>query len=274
MSSLNANKILANTSATAREKITGIEVFAEIDSTNSYLMQHPAAAPGKAKVAITDNQIAGRGRHGKTWESPAGSGLCLSVGYTFCDTPENLPAMTLAAGLAVVEALQELGVEGVELKWPNDLFANDGKLGGILSEVHHTTRSSAAVVVGVGINVALPANQNIGNDSEWDRPVVDLAALMDEAPAMDLLAGKMITHLVYAFANYDAAGFSSVASHYREHDWLSGREVTIETASGRMSGTGAGIADDGALLIDTETHGMQRVTSGTIVSAGKRQAAL
>ncbi|MGB5255872.1 MAG: hypothetical protein WBN44_01345, partial [Woeseiaceae bacterium] len=100
----------------AEALVESLEVFSEIESTNSYLMQQPAPSAGRVGVAATDNQTAGRGRYGRRWRSPPGSGLCLSLAYTFSSRPENLPAMTLAVGLGVVNALQEHGVAGVQLK--------------------------------------------------------------------------------------------------------------------------------------------------------------
>ena len=79
-----------------RQSATHIEVFTEIDSTNSYLMQATAPEPGSCYVAATRNQTAGRGRHGKTWQSPPDSGLCLSISNTFQSIPKDLPALTLA----------------------------------------------------------------------------------------------------------------------------------------------------------------------------------
>ena len=134
MTNLDADAILGGLGEFASHRIEEFETFAEIESTNSYLLQQPAPSPGRVRVALTDNQTAGRGRHGRTWQSPPGSGLCLSMGYTFARQPSNLPALTLAIGLGVTEALSEVGVHGVLLKWPNDLMADDGKLGGILTE--------------------------------------------------------------------------------------------------------------------------------------------
>ena len=115
-------------------RIAAFETFEEIASTNSYLMELEAPSPGQVRVALTDNQVAGRGRHGRVWQSPPGSGLALSVGYTFARQPANLAAITLAIGVGAIEALAVVGAAGVQLKWPNDLIANGGKLGGILTE--------------------------------------------------------------------------------------------------------------------------------------------
>ena len=247
-----------------------MEVFAEIDSTNSYLMQMPAPEPGRFSVAATNNQTAGRGRLGKIWQSPPGSGLCLSAAYTFAEQPENLPALTLALGLGVIDALGELGATGVELKWPNDLVALDGKLGGILTEVQQQSAGTATVVTGIGLNVNLQGSSEIDLVNGWAQQVVDLESICDVQPDHEEIAAQFISHLLQAFVDFETSGFAAMADRWSRYDWLLGRDITIDTADKQFSGVGAGIANDGALLVDTQDSGMQRVTSGSIVKAGPR----
>jgi len=257
--------------ANGSERLADIESFAEIDSTNSYLMRKPGPAPGTINIAVTSNQTAGRGRHGKTWLSPPGSGLCMSVAYTFASRPENLPALTLALGLAAIDALQELGARSLELKWPNDLVAMDGKLGGILTEVQNQSGTEVTVVAGLGINIDLPAKLDFGLETDWARRTVDLKRVGVALASHEELAGKMTTHLLQAFAEYEKSGFAAVAERWSQYDWLLGREITIDTGQTQFSGIGAGVADDGALLIDTPESGVRRISSGTIVIAGSRK---
>ena len=155
MNNLDANVIRSDLGAAAAARLGRLEIFAEIESTNSYLMQQPAPAHGKMHVAATDNQTAGRGRHGRTWQSPPGSGLCLSMAHTFASPPPNLPVLTLAIGLGAIETLKELKATAVQLKWPNDLIAMDCKLGGILTESQAQPGGAMTVVTGIGLNIDL-----------------------------------------------------------------------------------------------------------------------
>ena len=264
---LDAEAIRQFSNQSARDNLASIEVFAEIESTNSYLMQVPGPAPGKISIAATSNQTAGRGRHGKTWLSPPGSGLCLSAAYTFAASPDNLPALTLALGLGAIDALEELGAKNVELKWPNDLVALDGKLGGILTEVQQQSGGTVTVVTGIGVNIDLQNALDLGAETEWARRVVDLKSVCELEPEHDEVAGKLASHLLQAFTRYEEAGFAAVADRWAKYDWLLGRAITVDEANRQFSGTGAGVAHDGALLIDTPDAGIRRVTSGTIVAA-------
>lgn len=249
---------------TTSKRLAEFEVFPEIASTNSYLMRRAGPDPGLIGAVLTDNQTNGRGRHGRTWQSPPGSGLCLSLAYTFASQPANLPALTLAIGLGVIEALESLGAAGVKLKWPNDLVANDGKLGGILTETQPQKSGAITVVTGVGINVVLGEGVDIA--SEWSSQVADLSAIVDVLPSGDQMAARIIDALCATFINFEAHGFSQYAQGWSRHDWLHGRDVTIDTAREEVSGTGAGIAEDGALLIDTGSGSIRRITSGSVMT--------
>jgi len=137
MNSLDADAIRRFADDSVRRRRAKLDVFAEIESTNSYLMQTVGPEPGKMIIAATSNQTTGRGRHGKTWESPPGSGLCLSVAYTFAAQPDDLPALTLVLGLGAVAALEELGATGIAVQWTNDSVAKEAQLGGDLPEGEH-----------------------------------------------------------------------------------------------------------------------------------------
>ena len=274
MTSLSADAIRQFTSESTLAKLAELEVFAEIESTNSYLMQKPGPLPGDISVAATSNQTAGRGRYGKSWHSPPGSGLCLSTAYTYVSQPKNLPALTLALGLSAISALEELAVANVQLKWPNDLVAQDGKLGGILTEVQQQPTGAVTVVTGIGLNVELTSKLDFSTENDWAQSIVDLQSICDVLPSHDEIAGKLITHLLQAFADFETAGFAALADRWSRYDWLLGREITVDAADIQITGIGAGIADDGALLVDTPESGVQRVTSGSIVKTGSRVAPL
>ena len=268
MTSLDLDAIRDAVGEVTAAGLAGIELFPEIESTNSYLMQQDCPSPGGTRVAITDNQTMGRGRHGRTWQSPPGSGLCLSMAYTFSAKPAGLAALTLAIGLGAIEALERSGVNGVQLKWPNDLIASDGKLGGILTESRMQPDGAITIVTGIGLNVDLEADLDFGTETDRARRVADIARIADSVPNRNDLAARLIDALYASFADFEADGFSRYAEKWRDRDWLLGRTLTIDTAQRQITGTGAGIADDGALLVDTGSGVVRRITSGSVVMAG------
>lgn len=272
MINLDAEAIRRSLGDGAATRLAGFEAFGEIESTNSYLMQQESPAPGQYRVAVTDNQTKGRGRHGRTWQSPPGSGLCLSVAYTFAIQPANLPALTLAIGVGLIEALEGIGVGGVKLKWPNDLIADDGKLGGILTETQSQMSDTVTVVTGVGINVDLGEEPDFGAAMGWARRVVDLAGFAEKPPPRDELAARLIDSLCATFVDYETDGFDGYLLKWPDRDWLLGRDITVDTPGRPVTGVGIGIADDGALLVETAAGVVSRITSGSVVMAGMRGA--
>lgn len=274
MTELNADVIRQTLGESAATRLVKLEIFSEIESTNSYLMQQPGPAAGKTRVAATDNQTAGRGRHGRTWQSPPGSGLCLSMAYTFSTAPANLSALTLAIGLGVIDKLQVLGVGGVQLKWPNDLIVMDGKLGGILTETQGRASGAMTVITGIGLNIDLGERRDFDLEASWAQRIVDLQGHVKELPGRDRIAASMIEGLSKTLVDYEAGGFSQFVDRWREIDWLFGRKLTIDSPKTKVSGIAAGIDDDGALLVETLSEGMRRVTSGSVVMADTRDSEL
>ncbi len=267
MSNIDATAIHDALGPGVAARMDQLEVFAEIESTNTYLLQQHAPAAGKLRVAIADHQTAGRGRQDREWISAPGSSLCLSLAYTFSARPDNLPGLTLAIGVAALNALRHSGIDDVYLKWPNDLVAQDGKLGGMLAESQFRGDSGATVVAGIGINFDLPMQLIQDNASRWAQRAVDLNTLVRRPPSRETVSGALIDNIVETLTVFEAQGFSAFAASWRQHDWLRGRHITVERSDGSISGTASGIDDDGALLI-LSGDSMARVISGSIVLNG------
>ncbi len=248
--------------ANVAARIEKLEVFAEIDSTNTYLMSAPVPPAGKLRVAVTDNQTAGRGRRDRRWHSPPGTGLCMSLAYTFENRPGELSALTLAIGIGTIEALRKMDISGVSLKWPNDLVLENAKLGGILTELRQGG-SGLTVVTGIGINVDLKEPLDIREGSEWTTRAIDLRAAGTRLPMREAVAARIIESLCGVFGEFDASGIEPFLSRWETVDWLHGREIVIETDGKRLQGVAAGIDGDGALILDTNT-GSERIISGSI----------
>ena len=270
MTRLNPDVIRDSLDETVAGRLAAFDAFQEIASTNSYLMDREAPPPGRFRVALTDNQVAGRGRHGRVWQSPAGSGIALSLAYTFATPPANLAALTLAIGVGAIEALSSVGISGVQLKWPNDLVADDGKLGGILTETQTQPDNAIKVVTGLGLNVELGPGIASELGGAGTGRAVDLTVIADRLPSRDRLAAQLITSLGETFVGYESSGFSAYAGRWAQCDWLRGRELSVDTAQDRVTGFGAGIDENGALLVSAASGNVRRVTSGTIVMTGRR----
>ena len=263
MSSIDAAAIRDALNPQSVTTLAQLDVFSEIDSTNAWLMAQPAPASGMHRVAVADHQTAGRGRGGKRWLSSPGSSLCLSIAYAFRERPANMAALTLAVGVAAVHALRDTGAGGVKLKWPNDIVAGDGKLGGMLAESHHHSKANAAVVIGIGINLELPPDILASVDPGWAQAPADLASILGRRVAKEPVYAAMIDHIVDALLTFEEQGFGAFADTWRRFDWLRGRAITVDQPGGAVSGTASGIDGDGALLVQGAMT-TTRVISGSI----------
>lgn len=267
MSSIDTAALLAAMDPDTASRMQGLDVFAEIDSTNSYLMAQPAPDAGMHRVAVADHQTAGRGRGDRRWLSAPGSSLCLSVAYTFHNRLENVPPLTLAVGVAALRALRASGADGLQLKWPNDIVAGNGKLGGMLAESHNRSAGRTTVVIGIGINVDLPGEIVACVDAGWAQAPVDLKRVIGDGVPREPLAAAVVDHVVASLSTFEQQGLGAFAEAWCRYDWLRGRAVTVEQPGGTIRGTASGIDSDGALLVQG-ANTTTRVMAGSVTADG------
>lgn len=263
MNTLDPKSIRQPISGVPGARLDILEVFSEIESTNSYLLNQPVPPSGRFRVAVADHQTAGRGRLDRIWYSPPSSGLCLSMAYTFPRVPDKLPGLTLALGIGMVEALQRLGIGGVELKWPNDIMALGRKLGGILTEARSADGAGVTVVAGIGLNVELPASMQLVDDAGFRHGIVDLKGCADSPPAREELAVAVIESLFDCILRFESDGFAPFYEEWRKHDWLYGKSVVVDKPDARISGVADGVDIDGALIVRVDGK-RRRAITGTV----------
>jgi BirA family biotin operon repressor/biotin-[acetyl-CoA-carboxylase] ligase len=260
---LDVGAVAAQLGPAASRVVERLDLFDEIDSTNAYLLRR-RPAPGAMTVCLAEFQKAGRGRRGRAWRAPFAAGLCLSAGWHFFDAPPELPALTLAVGVAARRALEQVARVAVELKWPNDLVWEDRKLGGILVELVAEAQGSCHVVAGIGVNVAVPP-EALSRLSDWPKGAVDLGAATGGAPpSRAALAAALVEALAELFGAWEDSGFAPYRSEYAAADYLDGRRVRVEDVSGALVGTARGLDDDGALRVEVAPGRYRRVISGDV----------
>ena len=270
MAALDADVLRAALGDSAAALLERIETFAEIDSTNSYLAGLPPPAAGRCHVVYADHQTAGRGRRDRRWHSESGKSLCLSVAWQFEPVPDDLPALTLAHGAAIVHALTRIGAEGLGIKWPNDILVGDAKLGGVLTETQVRGAEGVTVVTGVGINLE-PVAVDLSAGG-WSGAVASLDDATSDGPDRLHIAVAVIEAMVAAFDNFAELGLDAFRERYERYDALVGRDVDVETPDGLLVGTVLGIDEQGALLVNV--HGeTRRVIAGSIRRVSDDEAA-
>jgi BirA family transcriptional regulator, biotin operon repressor / biotin---[acetyl-CoA-carboxylase] ligase len=227
-----------------------VEILPELDSTNSELMRRARSGRTEPLLLVAERQTAGRGRLGRSWQSAAGASLTFSLGLSLA--PPDWSGLSLAIGASVAESLHS----EVRLKWPNDLWLHDRKLGGILIETASHGEGAASTrhaVIGIGINIAPREAAGLST------PPAAVRELLADADAGAVLL-RLALPLVRDVLAFERAGFAPFRQRFHARDALRGRQVVLSDGT---RGTAQGVDERGALLVHTAA-GPQAVSSSEV----------
>ena len=229
-----------------------INLLEQCASTNSEVLNAP---PRSGHVTVCELQSAGRGRRGRVWHSGLGDGLTFTLGWRFARPASSLSALSLCVGIALVTALERLGVDELALKWPNDVLLRQRKLAGTLIEIRSVEGGDYWVAIGVGLNVRVPPA--VGAEA------IGLAEVVADRPSRNELLASLLVELAGEMTRFAADGFAPVRHRWlTRHAW-NGRRVQVGGGADVAVGVVAGVSDDGALELNTEA-GMQRIYQGEL----------
>lgn len=240
-----------------------VDALVVCDSSNSELSRRAARGLPSGRVLVVDEQTAGRGRRGRSWLSTPADSLTFSLLWRFNGGMERLAGLSLAVGLALARALESLGAQGVALKWPNDVLLSLGpaeeeyaKLAGILVELQ-TERQACQAIIGIGLNLRAPR-------ARLPQAVAGLDRAMSVLPDRHRILAALLDHLVLVLDRFSAAGFAAMKSEWLAfHAWQDQAVSLLEEGRCLLNGVARGLADDGSLLIETQT-GLQSVYAGDV----------
>jgi BirA family biotin operon repressor/biotin-[acetyl-CoA-carboxylase] ligase len=237
-----------------------VEVHDSVTSTNALLLERGAAGAASGTVIAAEWQSAGRGRRGRAWQAGVAGGLAFSLLWRFAQGAGALAGLSLAAGVALARGLNALAGPGVGLKWPNDIVAEGGKLGGILIELTGDALGPSAAVIGIGLNVRLSDRVR----RAIDQPAVDLESVIDAAIDRNALLAGLLVELDRALSLFAEDGFVRFRSEWQRCHAHQGKTVTLVLPDGRsVRGRARGVAEDGALVLET-VSGAKRFHSGEV----------
>ncbi|MCW8844299.1 MAG: biotin--[acetyl-CoA-carboxylase] ligase [Gammaproteobacteria bacterium] len=246
---LQARRIEEGLTQESRRLIQTVDVLEQVDSTNAWLQGQAKCDPGHGRACLAELQTAGRGRRGRKWLAPPGGSLCLSVSWHFPANLSDMSGLSLVCGVAVVRALEGLGVENLGLKWPNDLTWDGRKLGGLLVEMRSSGSGAVYVVVGLGLNLNLGAyaEEIVGG---WGGEPVDLASILPGGmPGRNMLAAALLNALANVLEEFSRLGFSALRPEWERLDCLRGRTVNVHGEDWTLRGTALGVDAAGALRL-------------------------
>ena len=227
-----------------------VEILPELDSSNSELMRRARAGQTEPVLLVVEHQTAGRGRLGRAWASAPGESLTFSLGLPLA--PASWSGLSLAVGASLAESLHP----AVRLKWPNDLWLDDRKLGGILIETASFGEGGAGrrqAVIGIGLNIAPRPADGLST------PPAAVRELLPEADAAQILE-RIVPSLVRDVLGFEQAGFAPFQARFEARDALRDRAVTLSDGT---TGTAHGVGEDGSLLVHTAA-GLHAVGSSEV----------
>jgi BirA family transcriptional regulator, biotin operon repressor / biotin---[acetyl-CoA-carboxylase] ligase len=239
-----------------------IYYYQEVDSTNMTARQLADRGGPAFSIVLAEEQLKGRGRQGKNWHSPPGSGLWFSVLLRPEKiSPSGAAPVTLVTGAVIARRLREACGIPVMVKWPNDLLAGSGKIGGILTELKGGPEEIEYLVIGIGLNI---------NQQENDFP----AELKDSATSIYLESGKRFDRqelflslredLIKAYRLFFTDGFDPFHRLWKENSATLGREVSLVRNTETIQGKALDLTPDGALLVQDREGKVHKIWSGEI----------
>ncbi len=215
----------------------------------------------KPLCCLAERQTKGKGRQGRSWFSPFGNNIYLSLLWHFpCDLSE-LSGLSLITAIALTKVFHQLGIkENLGLKWPNDILWKNQKLAGVLIEVSGETQNNSRAVVGIGINVTMPKIGSQKIDQNW----TDLLQITGKKIDRNSLVASVLTELMVSFQKFQKEGFRSFMNDWQALDLSFGKKVHLLRATDEWVGLGRGINEKGYFLLEEPSGNIKPFTSGEV----------
>ncbi len=255
---LDKNYICSQLNSDFKENVA-IHCEPVVASTNDWVQQCEAENPGMWNICLAECQTAGRGRRGRTWQSPFGTNIYFSMIWHVRQGVASLEGLSLAIGLALVRTLKSFGGEGVQLKWPNDVLWHGKKLAGVLLEISGDPTGECKVVIGIGINGRLfpDDRENI------DQPAADLSEVLPIRATRNEVVAGLINTTIPMLQLFGREGFPAFHYEWNQYDAFAGSQVVLSTATEAICGESMGVETDGGLKIKTAS-GIQVFKGGEL----------
>lgn len=239
-----------------------LHVKTQTTSTNDDAKRLAQGGASQGTVVLAEQQRQGRGRQGRSFASPPGVGIYMSLLLRPEIEISRLPQLTLVAAVATAEAIAEVSALSVELKWPNDVMIGNRKAGGILTESVFQADRSPVAIVGIGINVNTALEQF---PSELRHQVTSLALAAGRFVSRPSLIAAILNRLEALYHTFHQQGLAPILPHWLHYGRIAGKPVRCSTERGVEEGVVLGLDEDGALLVRGPDNSRLRVVSGEVM---------
>ena len=242
---------------------TRFHYFPEIDSTNSHARRLAETGAPEGEIVIAERQSEGRGRLGRSWESPPYCNLYCSLLLRPTLAPAQAPQITLMAAVALADTVASFVSEPPAIKWPNDILYQGKKLAGILTESSCDPQRIEFVILGIGVNLNFPAE--LMPEAIRHR-ATSLMEITGEAISRENFLRRLIHDLDRCYGVLEESGFDALAPRWQARFGLRGKRVRVEIGSEILTGRALGIDRDGALLVEDDRGDRRRVIAGDVTA--------
>jgi len=249
-----------------RKRVALLEVFASLPSTSTYLKDQRVRS-GQVAVCFAETQTSGRGRRGRNWVSPFAANIYVSIKQQLLLDEGVYGTLSLLMGVAMCRVLKEVGVENASLKWPNDIYFNQAKLAGVLVEYAGEVNGPVSTVIGMGMNIKMPAAASKNIDQDW----TDLDSIIPGiASRRNQLCASLVDHVLLVLEECESGHLAGLLDEWRQYDMLYGHDVVLQLPNRKISGRARGINMRGQLLIEQAEGKLVAYASGELSVRVKR----
>jgi len=260
MQPLEKHSIARHLSPHCEKYIDKLHLIDEVDSTSNFLSTNTSCESVQGSICVAEAQLSGRGRRGRSWVSTPYSNIMMSMSWQFERGPASLAGLSLAAGVAVINALEVSGVRNVGLKWPNDILWNSRKLAGLLVDVQGEAAGPSRVILGLGLNVMIGEK----DAKRIDQPWVDVKTILDQVIDRNQLVASLINQLDDMFNRFDTAGLGAFEQDWLEAHVFHGKTVNLLHGDEKLVGVVEGIDASGAIKLRDTSGQVNHYHSGEV----------
>ncbi len=257
---LNHDEIQSKLSVSVADKLAQMHCLQEIDSTNRYASELESPQVGALSVVLAEMQTAGKGRRGRQWISPYAANIYMSILWPLQRPLHESGMLSPMLAISMLTALEQLGVTGLSLKWPNDIYCHNKKLAGLLIKCSGEISGGCKMVVGMGVNVLMSQFENINIDQHW----TDMSShTQGEHYSRNDVVAKLIDNAVSALVQFESNVIEDLVGTWSQWDIMKDKPVELHSAQTIQTGVARGIDNDGCLLLET-SNGMEKISAGDV----------
>lgn len=238
-------------------------LYETVPSTNAVLRRLAQEGAAEGTVVIADSQTAGRGRAGKSWFSPPGVNLYVSVLFRPAIPVAAAPVFSFIASLALADAIGELGLAPA-IKWPNDVLVERRKVAGTLAELSARADRVEWLILGVGVNVNVEREALVAALGPAAQGATSLREALGRPVDRNALAAGFLTFLEEWLLIYRDQGPEALLRAWRDLDIVTGRRVEVRDGERALDGRARGVGPDGQLEVEDALGRLHRIASGEV----------